>query len=235
MPIFLREGQKVLFKHVPKCAGSSIEALMAAEGFTVLLLSDAGGADVPCPPQHLHHAALLAMGVASTSFDFEFAVVRHPLERLISEYFFRGMDARGISFTAFVNYVLWGASLNMYFLSNHIRPQVEFLSEKTRIYRYEDSFDPIIDDLQSIGLIGDGVTVPHKKKRKSQGSVVVSRQAASLINRFYYRDFVRLGYQPLILDEFPESGVVSYLSTLAVAGGLLMRQKTKEIFYRGKR
>ncbi|MEO1331595.1 MAG: hypothetical protein AAFW46_18240, partial [Pseudomonadota bacterium] len=79
MPIFQTERRSLLFLHVPKTGGSSIEqALRACPGVSEAPIP--GGEAAPCPPQHLHYA-LVAERADPGAFDARIAVVRHPPPR----------------------------------------------------------------------------------------------------------------------------------------------------------
>jgi len=89
MPVFFRGSYRILFIHVPKAGGTSIEAFFEANGFKTAYL-DRGGSPESlnavrrCSPQHMH-AALLEALFDPDMFDYVFMTVRHPVRRLLSK------------------------------------------------------------------------------------------------------------------------------------------------------
>ena len=83
MPVYERGGRRVLFVHVPKTGGTSIEAAFRRAGFEESYRSKTLTAR-GCRPQHLT-AADLVEEFPGLPFDYVFAVVRDPGARLGSE------------------------------------------------------------------------------------------------------------------------------------------------------
>ena len=89
MPLFVKGGVAILYVHVPKTGGSSIEHMFLDKGFRSEFL-DHGPKNSfnlyrRCSPQHLHAKPLLRL-LRPQRITFTFMTVRHPLTRLLSEY-----------------------------------------------------------------------------------------------------------------------------------------------------
>jgi hypothetical protein len=73
MPLYERNGRKVYFIHIPKCAGSSIKNLLLAEGWSL----------VEEPWNQLHVPYSFWKNIEPiVNCDFKFTIVRNPLTRL---------------------------------------------------------------------------------------------------------------------------------------------------------
>ena len=84
MPVAVVNGRSVLFVHIPKTGGSSVERYLSRHG-SVLLQGNGRDAGLRCSAQHLHAEALASIDAAD-GHDWSFTIVRHPVARLVSEY-----------------------------------------------------------------------------------------------------------------------------------------------------
>lgn len=92
MPVFQRDGKKVLFLHVPKAGGTSIEEFFKKNDWEISFLDRGGDLSwnkfMKCSPQHMH-AEILEKIFKINSFHAIFITVRHPFERIKSEFKWR--------------------------------------------------------------------------------------------------------------------------------------------------
>ena len=211
MPMF-RAGSKVMyFAHVPKCAGSSMVSYLQ-ERFGALAFHDDSFSWVPelerwsrTSPQHINVAALNRM-FPEEFFDFSFAVVRHPVSRLVSAYHFQleveERITRGTSFGDWLKSLKSQQTNNPYMLDNHTRPMDEIVPENAKVFYLEDGFDNFISWLDQITGNTDGPRVMASvNERGANGisksqKIVPTQQEINLISKIYARDFVRFGYTP---------------------------------------
>ena len=95
MPLFTKQGQAVLYIHVPKTGGTSVEHFFIGNGFAADYMDTGGPKSLNqfrrCPPQHMHAEQILAV-LRPSRCGYVFATVREPLARIVSEY---RMRARG--------------------------------------------------------------------------------------------------------------------------------------------
>ncbi len=236
MPL-LRIGSKLLhFVHIPKTGGASIEHFALKIG-KVGHFSTGKGA-LPCSAQHMHAALYQALHIERMA-DWSFAIVRDPLKRLLSEYNMlverranpnvaTVVDTRELrpgheaDFDAWVQHVFKRYARDPYVCDNHIRPQVEFLTPQTRIYRFEKGLEQVTQRIAFFCEIADAPEVPHKHKSESR-QVTASRETVRRIVEFYDRDYRELRY-PYPADDALEaadgapapvrSGVLQTLSRL---------------------
>lgn len=170
MPLF--DDGRLMFLHIPKTGGTSIEQMFKDNEMFNFLEDDLFSPWGEVGRRSLQH---LTFGEACTMFPDRmnrvsgmFAVVRHPVRRLMSEYLYQkqklfvgrgGLPALGIrdvemykseflcSFDMFVHRSYSVFVNNPSMLDNHFLPQAAFLqgleghplSSRTKIYRFEDS------------------------------------------------------------------------------------------------
>jgi hypothetical protein len=196
MPLFRFERAIVLFIHVPKTGGSSIEAALRRMGGRPALLTNTTQGYAKCTPQHMQ-AEILSSFVPDDFYDLRFAVVRDPQSRLVSEFKMRrvGRKKRGLaplSFASWVTQTFKRYESNPYVFDNHIRPQTALIPEGTQVFRLEDGLEAALANVAS----RLDLAVP-KLPRMRQGAtdpVAVPATTARKIAAFYSDDYTRFGY-----------------------------------------
>lgn len=192
MPTFRIGGKSVLFVHVPKTGGTTIEEVLAVEG--EMRLFRTLEEELPCPPQHFH-AALLDLLFRPEDFDYAFLIVRNPVERLFSEYRYRGT-----LHTFMPGFSEWLAAAferfrdDPYHMQNHLRPQKEFLGLGAELFRLEEGLLPVFDRLG--GVLGRDYAGAERTYHRESGRRHVHYRASDLdrIASFYAEDFETFGY-----------------------------------------
>jgi hypothetical protein len=85
MPLFLKH--RLLFIHIPKCGGDTISHALRQAGDPPFLFVDDGSVMVNGhTPQHLSWRELVAMGWSGGAGFRVAALVRHPVDRVLSAY-----------------------------------------------------------------------------------------------------------------------------------------------------
>lgn len=157
MPVFTINGKNVLFIHIPKTGGTTVENTLS--GFGPMSLHNrrshfrdqfAGGLlSPPIPLQHLHGTYLQRM-FDEQHFDLIFTIVRDPVARMISEYRHsrerRRLDAM-LPFGSWLRISEAARRIDRSFRSNHLRPQSEFLFGACQVYHYEDGLLHIVNHI----------------------------------------------------------------------------------------
>ncbi len=203
MPILCYENKRVFFSHIPKTGGTAVESFFAKTPASVNFWSKGlhgkGGLRFPCSPQHFHSDVINAM-FGEGFFHFKFAVVRHPIERVLSEFRMkvgpRLADGRSaISFDAWVERVLERYDRNPYILDNHFRPQVEFVDGATQVFRYEDGLEGAISvAAKALGLPVEEKIVLPRRNVGIRCDVSPSEETLERIYNFFRGDFDAFGY-----------------------------------------
>ena len=145
MPFYTcpRRNLNILFIHIPKCGGGSVEKFLKLNGFLQHLKSiDASFNSVlKCSPQHFHGEILMVL-FKEQLLDYSFAIVRHPVARLVSEYKWRICHPlAALGFNEWYRVVREEYKTDNYIYDNHLRPQVEFLIPSLKLFRFEDGLE----------------------------------------------------------------------------------------------
>lgn len=206
MPIFVNQDKKILFVHVPKTGGTSIERLFAKSGFTTALRDGKVGPNSinwlrRCSPQHLH-AAMLDELLQLDRIDHIFMLVREPIARFRSEYSMRHkqdvkVDSHLVD--AWAESVLERYARNSYVHDNHIRPQSAFLLPGATVYKLEDGLESVAADLRARLGLDLSTEIPHALHRVkvsgiASSDVEISPATEARLRVFYGEDFERFGY-----------------------------------------
>jgi len=130
-------------------------------------------------------------------FDYSFAVVRNPYERIISEFKYRiGSKRQSLftpSFRRWVRRSFADYERDNYLLSNHIRPQSDFLMPGVEIFKLEDGFSAVEQRLQDVLEISFVEKIPHTNK-SSDRPIEIDPETLDIIYNFYRKDFEVFGY-----------------------------------------
>lgn len=208
MPVFRKDGKNILFIHIPKTGGSSIDTVFRASGYEMHFVDGEVGEGTinnlrRCTPQHMH-GAMLHQTFKLHRFDVIFMIVRDPIARFRSEYLWRKRERKHIPVDA-ESVQKWADNsfakfaTDSYTYDNHLRPQADFLVPGVKVYHIEDGMDSILADLNaSYGLelqeeaprIREGTT----KAGISSRDVAISPALEGRVKQFYRRDYEQFGY-----------------------------------------
>lgn len=209
MPIFRNNGDQHYFAHVPKCGGQSIENYLEGR-FGTLGFIDNQFSHSPrkmrwlkSSPQHCT-ADDLAQLFPSDWFASSFALVRHPLERLVSAYNFQSTTWRhvpvGMSIEEWFDEYLDLVKISPFYQDNHLRPQTDFVPKDAAVFKLEDGFSAVVAYLDKLtGTGSPDISVEHLNPTRPALSNYYEERALSpafieKLNGFYRADFERFGY-----------------------------------------
>lgn len=206
MPLFFNENKSVLFLHIPKTGGTTIENwLNSTNSFKSQLFCENKLEDTMVTPQHFGYDTVNKLiGNFTDSKIYKFAIVRNPYERLISEFFYRlklhhlylGKSPERF-FSCWVVHVLKKVRNNPSLLDNHLRPQTYFTSSDVDIFKFENGFEMILESVaRNVGIDYPKVIDSHKVGTKKD--VYWSNTAARLVNNYYASDFQNFDYNTQI-------------------------------------
>ncbi len=196
MPIVDANGKRILFVHAPKTGGTTIEHYLQSIGQLSLREGGRQPWGLPCSPQHLHAEAINRF-FPGLVFDWAFTVVRHPVDRILSEYKYQTRKGKWHykiwPFSAWLRYVLTRAKLNAYYRDNHFRPQHEFEGFSAEVFRFEDGLNRCVDSInQKLGIVKPNNLIWENRSRSIE--LVLSNSDIKIIQEFYRTDFKRYGY-----------------------------------------
>jgi hypothetical protein len=205
MPVFIANGDLYVFAHVPKCAGTTVEEHLAARFGAVGLIGTSSRFKVSL--QHLTWREIVAL-FPEHWIAGSFAVVRHPVDRLVSEFNMRIAQSvppfpREISIADFLDWVERRLPSAPDLLDNHIRPQVDFIGPRTRLFRLEDGLDAVIAHLDELfGTCSELPPLGHHDSRNPgteamfEVSSTLPQGVAERVAQLYEADFDAFGYDP---------------------------------------
>lgn len=211
MPIYRINNRNVLFIHVPKTGGTSVESFLRSHAEPALhnqgckLLRPYRGATLaPSVALQHFHAELLTAMLPMGYFDYAFMIVRHPMRRLISEYGHSRklgrIDSR-LPFNSWAHLMLNFANIGPCFSNNHYRPQNEFHCFDAEVFRFEEGLPNILERVaQQVGVPHPAIT-PHEKK-SSMRVTGITAAVYSRVQHCYAGDFAAFEYDPVRLPEF---------------------------------
>lgn len=216
MPIIRVGPQLIYFAHVPKCAGSAVEAYLA-ERFGPVAFRDTRYMSRPAEqnwsrtsPQHIDLVALNRLFPAGF-FDHAFTVVRHPVARIVSAWHFmlevEKVIPQGVGFSDWLADLEDGLRERPFAFDNHVRPMAELVPEGAKVFHMEHGLDGLALWFDQVtGTRGLPRAVPQTNERgahaKTAGDKVVPSAAdLELIAQIYAADFSRFGYR--IGDKMP--------------------------------
>jgi hypothetical protein len=203
MPAYRINGKNVLFIHVPKTGGTTVERFLGAHSATSLhnsgvkLLRPVRGSLLffSLPMQHFHGALLEAMfGVGF--FDYAFMIVRDPLGRMLSEYRHSRVLWRPDAYMPFNGWMALALGLTHVtpnLRNNHFRRQVDFRCFDAEVFRFEDGMESIVERLARRLDLPKPAEVPHMKRTKDL-EINVSKACAARVRRHFAADYEAFGY-----------------------------------------
>lgn len=199
MPFIQFQNRNILFVHIPKTGGSSVEAWLEQHG-KLHLFSVGKPPALNCTPQHLRYWDLRQL-FDPAFFDYAFTIVRNPFHRLESEYRMRmivqaeQLVAKHTDFPIWLHAQLDAFERNAFHLDNHLRPLWHFASDRTEVFRFEDGLDQIIAKVAARTGLPQPVTIPRAMTSERFDGVIEWDQADILrVQTIYQKDFETFGY-----------------------------------------
>lgn len=193
------------FAHVPKCGGSSVENYLSAR-FGSLALLNSRFLSVPersrwtkSSPQHVTFDALQGL-IPNDWIVSSFAVVRHPVKRLISAYHFQTEHEKTapkhLSIDDWFEDWLEKSKESPFLYDNHVRPMSDIVPAGAATFRLEDGMTPLVAHLDHLAGNSEGPREILKENQRKTAAVlaVPSKTTLGKIATYYAEDFRRFGY-----------------------------------------
>ena len=217
MGLYKKGDKRLHHVHIPKTAGTSIAHLLQSQGWVRIdipplpeyMKNEIGSRE---PYTHIHHAV---WKLWDQTWDYEFTTVRNPYERLVSQcrQIINARKASALTPQGVID--LFNEAHNEYipnlgkgFDDNHFRPQVEFISDKTTVFKLEDQGEMLVNFLKENDIISEECSLP-KKNVSMEGAphLVVHWPLCPLLHKqflnLYGKDFDMFGYS----REVPTHGL----------------------------
>jgi hypothetical protein len=204
MPIFHKN--KILFIHIPKTAGTSIEHYLIKKDNVVInykdnvknLFSYNGKYGFDHSLQHLTFKEILLLYPKVEEYK-KFTVVRNPYDRIVSEYYYHLQITRKWKKQKTEIQEDFEEFLNFYFntndtFDNHKIPQYKYIEgineNDIKIMKFEtlktDFMDFFNEELQYH---------INKTKRDKNYLDILTPNTIKKINEYYYEDFIKFNYE----------------------------------------
>ena len=222
MPAFQLQHKNVVFVHIPKTGGSSVDDwLYDFDGCKRLLFSPQPLPDMPVTPQHLCYKTIMGLLGDAFPVDYSFAVVRNPYKRLESEFKYRldlgllrGHANPDSLFAEWVNFVLNRETSSPGTLDNHLRPQTYFMGPDVQALKFENGLNEAARIIaEQAGLtVASAPVLPNTKTSKKRHLVWTHKMIAR-VQQFYAADFAEFRYDtsPEGLNVKKDGGLFSQL------------------------
>ncbi|WP_254903789.1 sulfotransferase family 2 domain-containing protein [Roseovarius halotolerans] len=235
MPLVTSPMGHIFFAHVPKTGGTSIEDYLIKRFGGISLLEDAGTRDtafqrdVIQPVQHLTARELNLL--LPPDIHYCFAIVRDPVERIVSEYRFQSgiSKASSLGFSTWLRLVFSAARRDPRVYDNHIRPQSDLVPEAAEVFYFENGFQPVLQRIDELfGTTDSEAEIRHLLKQPKPRPRLF-RQDLDLVHEFYAEDYRRFGYDRPALDGTSHDRYAALRAILAapMARVLLARQRRR--------
>jgi hypothetical protein len=206
MPFLTVKGKNILYMHIPKNAGTTVENWLASLGPVHLSCNYNLGYShtFRTTPQHFTADDIQRL-FADGFFSYSFLFTRNPYERIESEYRYLhkiGHLKREMknlwtvpSFSQWIKKSLEEINSNPWIWDNHLRPQWEYVYPQADIYKMEDG---LLNGIKAVALKMDVVAPTELPRLNHTREIDVSTtwndESRSLVKKYYARDFKEFGY-----------------------------------------
>ena len=206
MPYFKNDNVNILFIHIPKTGGTSIEAYFSNK-FSIPLDESSLYDKTPTyeqfktSPQHM----TLRTIIHNTSFKINFnhikimTCVRNPYERLVSDLFYFDLIKETTTPSKVYTIILDYLTKNLLY-DNHSLPQYMFLvNNKNEINKLIDicHTETLNEDMNKLGYTDFNIKI-NTNPIKLNYYKYLNIPTILLINKIYEKDFKLFGYKMII-------------------------------------
>jgi hypothetical protein len=200
MPLYRNKANVLLFVHIPKTGGSTIENTLKSKGITQALHSRLRLGQNGVTPQHMHRD-VIEKWIPESFYDAAFCVVRNPYARISSEYKWQtqARNAKVSAFDTWVNNQFKRHKENEFIGDNHIRPQSDFVWNDLKVFHLEAGLEkPLKFAMRSLGLDPTSIDADLMRNdaKTKHMRLQITAQTLENIQTFYCKDFETLGYDP---------------------------------------
>lgn len=197
MPLYRNNDRAILLVHIPKTGGSSLEEMLVQAGAEQALKFHKRLGYSACTPQHMHWE-VLCRWVPKSFYNFSLTIVRNPFDRLASEYAWRLHVSQKLipEFNIWIRNTFERYEKDPYVYDNHIRPQVDFVGPRVKVFKLEDGLNQAAKmALRRLGLTYRKPQAPHVRKSKHR-LIKIEQSTLERVRAFYAADFDAYDYDP---------------------------------------
>ena len=200
MPLLRVNKKNVLFVHIPKTGGETVEHYLRQVARIGFFHSNSRQRLFDCTPQHFDNEIYRVLFPAGF-VDYSFAFVRHPVDRIISEYKMR-IGSRFQQNKPVLTFSQWlEKSVKLLqevprYLDNHLTPQSKFLNPKTKLFFFESGIELNLRQVgKDIGVEFNFSEIIHRQKSFEGAKLIVKDSDLNTIKSIYSEDFLKFGYR----------------------------------------
>lgn len=193
MPFVEVDGRRILFVHIPRTGGTTVEQWLMRAG-SLRLYSTRKPEYGKCTPQHLRYSDIEAL-LGENYFSYVFSIVRNPYQRVESEYRLRmSLGDQKVGFSEWLDRYLSLRNQDAWILDNHLRPQVEFLGDSVELFHFEDTLE------FAMGSVAEACGLPLPRELSTPqvelnvSNIFWSDEDISRVKAAFKSDFEVLGY-----------------------------------------
>jgi len=193
---------KCVYVHIPKTGGQSIMSMLSQAEFDCINEGE----------YELDHLKMkMILDRMKPESHFKFAIVRHPMNRLISEYNFSKKyrpylpDTESYTFSEYVREI---SKLNIrelpHCVANHLYPQVEFVyHEDELLVDYIGKFENLDESINYVSqkLNRELPVLPHINKSEKANNFELDSETIKIVQDIYQEDYIRFGYSQSTIDK----------------------------------
>jgi hypothetical protein len=226
VPIFKRNDKIGFYAHIPKTGGSSVTKFLKEFGCFVFLdgqnisqIKNFSGIvkynnflksihrGSPCTPQHIHNYFYNHV-MDMSKVDFTFSVVRHPEERIISEFYWSNCtfttdskDASGLTkydkskWVKTNDFSLWLKNSyecyhkDNYVWDNHLRKQSDFIWHDMKLFKFEDINEVPNYINEKMGAPYSEIKMPYTNKSRNKTEINIEKEDKKILEEWYKDDY----------------------------------------------
>ena len=198
----------MLYMHIPKNAGTTIEGWLASMA-PLHLSTDYNlgySRSFRSTPQHFTADDIRRL-FADNFFSYSFLFVRNPYDRIESEYRYLQKTTqlrRSVknlwtmpSFNQWIKDSFREIESNPWIWDNHLRPQWEYVYPSIDIYKMEDG---LLNGVKSVAHkmgVAAPTELPHLNHTLDINAATLwSDESRAIVRKYYARDFKEFGYTP---------------------------------------
>jgi hypothetical protein len=202
--LYVKEDKKIFHVHIPRTGGRYIKEVLSNNGYN-RFHDDYDQSIYGISIMHLHYPLYEMLEDVSTSQHL--AIVRNPFERfasaahcMINEWYLEMEDDvySALETEDGLNQFIEYHAITKRYNSNWLRPQYEFISEKTIVYKYENGLSkPFIEWFN--GQFNDNIE--HKEysyygdpAELKPNKVKENKKIESNVMKYYSKDYEILDY-----------------------------------------
>lgn len=185
MPFYIKNDICLFHSHVPKTGGTSVRKFMNSNEFQ----AEYNQRITAWSQQHRHkYDEELLQEIEKRKPVFSFTFIRHPFDRIFSEFRYGhhwGANKTESDFDFFIEYHFKKFNKGGY--DNHLRPQVEYVHDNMKVYKF-GNWEKLVEDIDKIIPL-DNKNFPKENSAKPYDWIPQNPETIKKIEEVYKEDY----------------------------------------------